>query len=127
MPMAAFTLIVETNPGRKLYARRGTVNPNKSAATAYSNGTSHTVIWALRRLRLGIIFPYRRGFLVLGTPLSCSMRPEATALGSSTQVNAERETSVVPLGITLVAKDGAFEFRSTKQKPSRLGCTNLCP
>src|ERR1700757_1088333 len=51
MPIAAFTLIVETRPGRKSYASRGTVNPNTRAPAAYNKGISHAVTGELCKLR----------------------------------------------------------------------------
>src|SRR6516225_9307236 len=50
MPMAAFALMVDTKPGKMLYASRGIVKPTIRAPTAYDNGISHALTAELRKL-----------------------------------------------------------------------------
>jgi len=50
MPIAAFTLMVDTKPGKMLFASLGNVKPNVRAASAYSNGTIQALMWVRRRL-----------------------------------------------------------------------------
>src|SRR5215831_4362745 len=51
MPIAAFTLTLETKPGKMLYASRGIVNPTTRAPPAYNNGMSQELTGGLRELK----------------------------------------------------------------------------